>query len=206
MKRALFASFALVLGCSSPASNPSPTANDPKNPAQALSTNNTNDPSQSPTLGEPPAGPPSEGDFAPSFSLKNQRGETVSLSSFLGKKPIVLYFYPKDDTPGCTIEAQDFRDRSPDLAAAGAIVLGVSLDPVESHQAFAEKYSLAFDLLADTEHSAAKRYGVLGDFNGVPIAKRVTFLIGQDGKVKKIFRDVDVSEHGEEVLEALRQL
>lgn len=155
-------------------------------------------------LGQPPAGPPTEGDFAPAFALKNQRGETVDLASYLGKKPIILYFYPKDDTPGCTTEAQEFRDRSDDFAAAGAVVLGVSLDPVESHLAFAEKFSLNFDLLADTEQTVTQRYGVLGDFGGTAVAKRVTFLIGKDGKVKRVFRDVDVSVHGEEVLQALK--
>lgn len=146
----------------------------------------------------------SEGDLAPPVQLKNQRGEEIDLSSVLKENAVVLYFYPKDDTPGCTLEAKDFRDRLPEIEALGAKVFGVSLDSVDSHAAFAEKFELNFDILADTDHSVSRAYGVLGMYETTPIAQRTTFLIGKDGTIKKIFRNVDVSVHGEEVVQALQ--
>ena len=148
---------------------------------------------------------PEIGTKAPAVQLKNQRGETVDLASFVGKHAVVLYFYPKDDTPGCTTEAKDFRDRSAEIEGFGAKVIGVSLDAVASHEAFADKYDLTFDILSDTEQVAAKAYGVLASFNDTPITKRTTFLIGKDGTIKKIFADVQVSVHGEEVITALKE-
>lgn len=147
---------------------------------------------------------PEIGTRAPAVKLKNQRGEAVDVASFVGKSAVVLYFYPKDDTPGCTTEAKDFRDRSAEIETLGAKIIGVSLDDISSHEAFADKYDLNFDILSDTDQSTAKAYGVLGSFDNTPITKRTTFLIGKDGNIKKIFTDVKVSVHGEEVLKALK--
>lgn len=147
------------------------------------------------------------GDTAPSFSLKDQHGNTISLSDFAGK-PVVLYFYPKDMTPGCTQEACDFRDSFARLNGINAVVLGVSKDSVELHKKFAEKYGLNFSLLADTEGSACADYGVWQEkslygktFMGIV---RTTFLIGPDQKIKKIYPKVKVEGHVSEILEDLK--
>ncbi len=134
----------------------------------------------------------------------NQNGELVSLKETLKQGTVVLYFYPKDNTPKCSIQAQDFRDKSAEMQALGATVLGVSVDPVESHLEFADKYDLNFDILADDRMVASNAYGVLSEFNGMPIALRTTYIIGSDGIIKEIFRDVDVSIHGQRVLDAIR--
>jgi peroxiredoxin Q/BCP len=146
---------------------------------------------------------------APAFSLKNEAGETVKLSAFLGKY-VVLYFYPKDDTPGCTTEACGFRDEHTALTRAGAVVLGVSPDPEARHQKFIAKYELPFQLLADIEHSVAEKYGAWGEkslygrkFMGII---RSTFLIDPKGKVAKVWPKVKAAGHAEEVLGALREL
>jgi peroxiredoxin Q/BCP len=152
------------------------------------------------------SGGPTIGDVAPEVSLLNQNGEMVSLKETLKKGPVVLYFYPKDNTPKCSIEAQDFRDKSAEMQALGVTVLGVSVDPVESHLEFANQYSLNFDILADVGATASSEYGVLSEFNGKPIALRTTFLIGSDGVIREIFRDVDVSIHGRRVLDALKAM
>jgi len=148
-----------------------------------------------------------EGKKAPAFSLKNHAGETVKLADFAGKH-VVLYFYPKDDTPGCTKEACDFRDGHAALKKAGAVVLGVSPDPETRHTKFREKYALPFDLLADVDHAVAEKYGAWGEkslygkkYLGII---RSTFLIGPDGKVKKVWPKVKVAGHADEVLAALK--
>lgn len=147
-----------------------------------------------------------EGSKAPDFSLENDRGEKVSLKNLKGN-PVVLYFYPKDMTPGCTQEACDFRDNWERVKKKGAVVLGVSADPVKKHQAFKEKYGLPFTLLSDEKKEMLKAYGVwqkkkfMGrEFMGIV---RSTFLIGKDGKVKKVWSPVSVKSHVDEVLEAL---
>jgi peroxiredoxin Q/BCP len=149
------------------------------------------------------------GKKAPAFSLKDQHGKTVKLADFAGKV-VVLYFYPKDDTPGCTTEACGFRDEHSKLQKAGAVVLGVSPDDEKRHAKFAAKYELPFSLLADTEHAVAEKYGAWGEktlygkkFMGI---LRSTFLIGTDGKVAKVWPKVKPAGHAEEVLEAIKAL
>jgi thioredoxin-dependent peroxiredoxin len=147
-----------------------------------------------------------EGEAAPDFTLENDAGETVSLSDFRGK-PVVLYFYPKDDTPGCTAQACGIRDAYGEFERAGAVVLGVSPDKVGKHAKFKEKYDLPFTLLADPEHEVAERYGVWGEkrymgrtYWGV---NRTTFLIGPDGTVAGVMQDVKPDSHADDVLAAL---
>ena len=148
----------------------------------------------------------SEGQPAPEFTLEDDAGETVSLSDFRGK-PVVLYFYPKDDTPGCTAQACGIRDAYGEFEQAGAVVLGVSPDKVGKHVKFKEKYDLPFTLLADPEHQVAERYGVWGEkrymgrtYWGV---NRTTFLIAPDGTVAKVMHDVKPDSHADDVLAAL---
>ena len=150
-----------------------------------------------------------EGQPAPDFTLRDDRGEEVRLSALRGK-PVVLYFYPKDDTPGCTKEACAFRDRRAELAAHGATVLGVSPDGVASHAAFRDKYSLSFPLLADPDHAVAEAYGAWREkhqygksYHGI---QRSTFLIDAGGVVRKAWKKVDVQGHDEQVLAALERL
>lgn len=147
-----------------------------------------------------------EGDVAPEFSVPASTGETISLSKLKGKF-VVLYFYPKDDTPGCTKEACGFRDLYSQLAKKGAVVLGVSTDSVKSHQKFIEKFKLPFTLLSDTEKQIVNAYGVWGEktFMGRKYlgTHRITFLIGPDGRLKKIWPKVKPEEHAEEVLNAI---
>jgi len=144
------------------------------------------------------------GDAAPDFSLLDERGLPVSLKDYLGSKVVVLYFYPKDFTPGCTAEACSFRDNYKPYPDQGAVVLGVSVDSVESHSKFAEKHNLPFAILSDTNKEVARAYGVLGI--GGFLAKRVTFIINKKGKITHIFPKVDVKQHSEKVLEALEEL
>lgn len=148
-----------------------------------------------------------EGTSAPDFSLKTDSGETVTLSELRGK-PVVLFFYPKDDTPGCTTQACGIRDAYKEFEDAGAVVLGVSPDDEASHAKFKQKYDLPFTLLADSGHEVADTYGVWGEksmygktYMGVD---RSTFVIGPDGNVAKVFRKVKPDEHADQVLEALR--
>src|SRR3954466_4179242 len=150
-----------------------------------------------------------EGETAPDFTLPADDGRQVKLSALRGK-PVVLYFYPQDDTPGCTKEACAFRDRTRDLKAKGAVVLGVSPDDVASHGQFRDKYSLNFPLLADAGHQVAERYGAWRErnmygktFMGI---QRSTFLIDGDGKVRKVWKKVNVDGHDEAVLQALGAL
>ena len=147
-----------------------------------------------------------EGKPAPDFELTSDTGETVKLSALRGK-PVVLYFYPKDDTPGCTTQACGIRDAYGEFEAAGAVVLGVSPDDERSHVKFKEKYGLPFTLLADPDHAVAETYGVWGEkkymgktFLGV---KRSTFVIGADGNVTKVMHDVKPASHADDVLAAL---
>ena len=154
---------------------------------------------------------PTEGQTAPAFSLMTQTGnEPVSLSDFTGKQAVVLYFYPKDDTPGCTTQSCTFRDMSAEYENAGAAILGVSLDDVDSHKAFAEKFRLPFPLLADTDHTVSEAYGVYKEKNlygkksmGI---ERTTFVIDKNGVIAKVFPRVKVDLHGDEVLAFLKQL
>lgn len=150
-----------------------------------------------------------EGAAAPEFSLKADDGRTVTLSGLRGK-PVVLYFYPKDDTPGCTKEACAFRDRAADLTKYGAVVLGVSPDDVASHVAFRDKFQLNFPLLADDGHQIAEAYGAWREKNlygkismGV---QRSTYLIDKEGKVFKVWKRVQVDGHDEQVVKALEAL
>ena len=151
---------------------------------------------------------PKEGSMAPNFAAKDANGETVRLKDLRGQK-VVLYFYPKDDTPGCTKEACSFRDAFADFKKRDIKVLGVSKDSEASHKKFAAKYKLPFTLLADPDHSIADAYGVYGEkkFMGRTYlgVKRVTFLIDEKGKVKKVFEKVKPDEHAREVLEAFEQ-
>jgi thioredoxin-dependent peroxiredoxin len=147
-----------------------------------------------------------EGTPAPSFELRSDSGETVKLDDLRGK-PVVLYFYPKDDTPGCTTQACGIRDAYGEFERAGAVVLGVSPDDERSHVKFKEKYELPFTLLADPDHAVAEQYGVWGEktymgrsYMGV---SRSTFVIGADGTVKRVLRNVKPATHADDVLAAL---
>ena len=146
-----------------------------------------------------------EGDQAPDFTMKNENGEDVNLSDLRGQK-VALYFYPKDDTPGCTKEACAFRDSFSQFKKRGIEVLGVSLDSEKSHQKFAQKYDLPFRLLADTERKISDAYGTYGEkkFMGRKYMgnHRMTFLIDEKGKIKKVYEKVKPEEHAEEVLAA----
>jgi thioredoxin-dependent peroxiredoxin len=148
-----------------------------------------------------------EGTAAPDFTLPSDSGSDVSLSDYRGKK-VVLYFYPKDNTPGCTTEACAFRDDHSELVAAGAAVLGVSPDPVQSHGKFKLKFNLPFALLSDVEHQVAELYGSWGEkknygktYMGI---LRSTFIIDEEGRISKVFPSVSPKAHSKEVLAALR--
>lgn len=148
-----------------------------------------------------------EGDAAPDFTARDAEGKQINLHDFRGQN-VVLYFYPKDDTPGCTKEACSLRDGYADLTANHIKVLGVSLDDEESHRAFATKYNLPFTLLADTDHKVSELYGVYGEqtwgdkkFMGVA---RKTFLIDGEGRIVKVFDKVNVEQHSDEVLQAFQ--
>jgi thioredoxin-dependent peroxiredoxin len=138
------------------------------------------------------------GTDAPAFTVKDTNGNTVSLSDFAGKT-VVLYFYPKDDTPGCTKQACSFRDAQSDYKNKDVVVLGVSADDEASHQAFTQKYNLNFPLLADTNHSLIKAY----DVDGGGYAKRITYVIGPDGKIVHVDSTVNTATHAGDVLSAL---
>ena len=149
------------------------------------------------------------GDRAPAFSLPSDTGETISLRDLKGK-PVVLYFYPRDDTTGCTVEACEFRDSWKEVRKSGAVVLGVSPDSVGSHRKFRAKYDLPFPLLADEGHAVAESYGAWGEksmygrkYLGI---LRTTFLIGKDGRIARIFEKVKPKGHAAEVLAALNEV
>ena len=151
----------------------------------------------------------SVGKSAPTFSLDTDAGEKLSLKDLKGR-PVVLYFYPKDDTPGCTVEACEFRDAFPRFKGSKAIILGISPDSVKSHQKFKEKFDLPFTLLADEDHAIAEKYGVWQkksmygrSYMGIA---RTTFVIDKDGKVAKIFEKVKPKGHAEAVEQAIDEL
>ena len=148
---------------------------------------------------------PKTGDVAPDFSLPDQHGAMRTGAEFRGKW-LVLYFYPRDDTPGCTEQAARFRDALRDLEAAGAVVCGVSVDDSASHAAFALKYNLPFALLADRRGETAIRYGSLRDFGFLKFAKRNTFLIDPAGKVAKVYLGVNPARNTGEVADDLKKL
>jgi thioredoxin-dependent peroxiredoxin len=150
---------------------------------------------------------PRIGDLAPDFRLPSSRNKEVTLKEFKGKD-VILYFYPKDDTPGCTAEACSFRDHESDLSKEHAVVLGISADPVESHEKFIEKHHLNFPLLSDETADVAKMYGAWKEKNlygrrtwGVA---RVTYWIGPDRRIRKIYKKVDTARHAEDILADLR--
>jgi len=151
----------------------------------------------------------SEGDKAPAFTLPDQRGEKVKLSDFKGET-VVLYFYPRADTPGCTTQACGIRDRRGDYEQAGARVIGISPDEVDAIDKFAGKFDLDFTLLADADHAVAEKYGTWVEksmygkkYMGV---QRATFIIGPDGKIAKVFPKVSPKTHDDVVLKALAEL
>lgn len=148
---------------------------------------------------------PKTGDRAPDFQLNDAKGQLHRLGDYTGKW-LVLYFYPKDDTPGCTKEACHFRDDMAQLEKLGAKVVGVSVDDSNSHTAFAEKYRLPFTLLSDKDGQVADRYGALTNLGIIKIAKRYTFLINPDGKIAKAYLSVDTSRHSQEIIDDLKQL
>ena len=147
----------------------------------------------------PAAGELKVGDDAPALTLTLQDGKTVPLQSLKGQQ-VVVYFYPKDDTPGCTVEAQGIRDQWEAFQKAGIHVFGVSMQDAASHSAFIEKHKLPFGLVVDADHAVARAFGV--PVTGGQFAARHTFLIGQDGKIKRIWREVTPKEHAKELLEA----
>ena len=149
------------------------------------------------------------GKRAPAFALPADDGTKVRLTELRGR-PVVLYFYPRDNTPGCTREACAFRDRKDEIAELGAVVLGVSPDDAESHAGFRDKYQLNFPLLADVNHKVAEKYGAWGEkvrFGKKSMGiRRSTFLIDAKGVVRKVWRSVKVDGHDEKVIEALKEL
>jgi peroxiredoxin Q/BCP len=151
-------------------------------------------------------GAPKAGEPAPAFKLQDQAGKWHALSDYKGKW-VALYFYPKDDTPGCTTQACSFRDNVFAFNKEGAVILGVSVDDVESHKAFAEKHGLPFTLLADADKAVSKRYGVLKTYMGVmEMARRDTFIIDPQGRVAKHYESVDPDNHSAVVLADIKAL
>jgi len=148
---------------------------------------------------------PAVGAAAPAFNLTTNEGKQVSLNDFKGKW-VVLYFYPKDFTQGCTIEARNFQRDLTKYEAANAVILGVSVDNAESHKEFCAKEGLNFKLLADTDAKVSEQYGSVMEYNGAKLSARNTFLIDPQGKIVKVFEKVKVAAHSEEVLAALASL
>ena len=145
------------------------------------------------------------GSLAPKFTLLDQASKTHTLADYRGRW-VVLYFYPKDDTPGCTTEACNFRDDLPAMRALNVQILGISIDDTKSHARFAEKYSLPFPLLADTEGDVARAYGSLWSIGPMRIAKRYTFVIDPDGRIARIYRNVKPASHSRELQHDLKEL
>ena len=148
---------------------------------------------------------PAVGDSAPSFKLQDQNGDWHTLGDYKGKY-VVLFFYPKDGTPGCTTEACNFRDNIFAFDDLNTQILGISLDDVDSHKEFSEKYSLPYPILADVEKESAVDYGVLGKFMMMTITKRESFIIDPEGLIVKHYKNVDPDKHTDEVIEELRSL
>lgn len=148
---------------------------------------------------------PAVGSKAPAFTLKSQDGTPISLKDYHGKW-VVLYFYPKDMTKGCTIEAHNFQRDLAQYQQKNVVVLGVSVDTVDSHQEFCTKESLTFRLLADPDHEVTTQYGSLGDFKGMVLANRNTFIIDPDGVIRKVYVKVNPEVHSQELLTALTDL
>ncbi|HXQ98560.1 MAG TPA: peroxiredoxin [Candidatus Limnocylindrales bacterium] len=151
------------------------------------------------------ASTPAAGTAAPDFTLPSQDGTPLSLSEFRGKW-VVLYFYPKDMTTGCTIEAHNFQRDQPQYAQRNAVVVGVSVDTVDSHKEFCAKDGLNFRLLADTEHKVVKEYGSTMTFGTTEVAARNTFIINPQGTIERVYTSVNPNKHSEEVLAALDEL
>jgi peroxiredoxin Q/BCP len=152
---------------------------------------------------------PKLGNLAPTFTLSNQRGEAVALKDFRDQHSVVLYFYPKAMTPGCTVQACGIRDRRAAFAELGVAALGISPDPVSRLAKFAERDALDFDLLSDADHAVAERYGVWGlkkfmgrEFMGI---RRTTFIIGRDGRLRHVMDKIKTASHQDDVLAWLRQ-
>ena len=143
------------------------------------------------------------GDIAPDFSAETYGGEVVKLSDYHDDNIVALYFYPKDNTPGCTKEACSLRDGNSDLADLGVQVVGVSTDGVKAHENFKNKYDLNFPLISDKSREIVKSFGVLSNFNS---ARRVTFLIDKGGEIKHIWKKVNTSKHADEVIEKVKEL
>ena len=143
--------------------------------------------------------PPAVGSDAPSFKLQDQNGEWHALEDYRDQW-LAVYFYPKDDTPGCTKEACNFRDNIYAFKAIGAAVVGISVDDVESHKEFSDKYKLPFTLLADEDNETSRAYGVLRDYKLIKLASRQSFLVNPEGKIAKHYDDVDPDTHTDEVL------
>jgi thioredoxin-dependent peroxiredoxin len=148
---------------------------------------------------------PQVGQAAPPFSLPGIKGDMHKLKDYQGSW-LVLYFYPKDDTPGCTKEACSFRDDMVQLEKLGAKIVGISVDDSASHAKFAKKYNLPFPLLSDQDGSVAASYGALTNLGIIKIAKRYTFLINPQGQIAKVYQSVDTSRHSQEIIDDLRQL
>ena len=148
---------------------------------------------------------PAVGTAAPAFSLPNQEGAQVSLDQFKGKW-VVLYFYPKDFTSGCTIEAHNFQRDIDKYTGKNAVIVGVSVDDVNSHKSFCAKEGLNFKLLADSSHAVVQKYGSIMEYNGMTLAARNTFLIDPTGVIRKVYIKVSPQGHSEEVLADLQQL
>jgi peroxiredoxin Q/BCP len=152
------------------------------------------------------AATPTLGSTAPAFKLQDQAGKWHELVDYRGKW-VALYFYPKDQTPGCTAQACEFRDNVFAFREAGAVILGISVDDVESHRKFAEKHGLPFALLADTSKDTARRYGVLKTFiGGMDLARRETFLIDPQGRIIKRYANIEPRGHSTQVLKDLKEL
>jgi peroxiredoxin Q/BCP len=149
--------------------------------------------------------PPATGTQAPAFSLPSQEGAQVSLDQYKGKW-VVLYFYPKDFTSGCTIEAHNFQRDLDKYSQKNAVILGVSVDNVDSHKSFCTKEGLNFKLLADPDHTVVQAYGSIMEYNGTTLAARNTFLIDPSGVIRKVYLKVNPQGHSEEVLADLQQL
>lgn len=191
-------SVPMFAACDKTATAPAATAPAATAPAPAAPA-----PTPSPTNAAPapaPTAPLAVGDAAPDATLLLHDGTTVTLASLRGSR-VLVYFYPKDDTPGCTVEAQGLRDRHADLAAAGIKVFGVSVQGADSHKAFIDKHALPFPLVADTDAKVATAFRV--PLIGPGLTKRQSFLIGKDGRLEAVWLDVDPSTHAADVLAAL---